>query len=128
CDFYAVSGHKMYGPTGIGFLYAKEYLLENMPPYQSGGEMIKTVEFDETVFNELPYKFEAGTPNIAGAIALGAAIDFINETDYERIAAHESELLAYATDKLLATGNVRIVGTAAEKASVVSFLIDGAHP
>jgi cysteine desulfurase/selenocysteine lyase len=128
CDFYAVSGHKMYGPTGIGFLYAKEYLLENMPPYQSGGEMIKTVEFDETVFNDLPYKFEAGTPNIAGAIALGAAIDFINQTEHENIAAHEKELLAYSTDKLLSTGFVKIIGTAGNKASVISFLIDGTHP
>ena len=128
CDFYAVSGHKMFGPTGIGFLYGKEYLLENMPPYQSGGEMIKTVEFDETVFNELPYKFEAGTPNIAGVIALGSAIDFINETGHENISAYEKELLAYATDRLLSTGFVRIIGTAKDKASVISFLIDGTHP
>ena len=116
CDFYAVSGHKMYGPTGIGFLYGKEYLLENMPPYQSGGEMIKTVEFDETVFNELPYKFEAGTPNIAGAIALGSAIDFINEVGHENIASHEKMILDYATEKLLETGFVKIIGTAEKKA------------
>lgn len=127
CDFYAMSGHKMFGPTGIGIFYGKEYLLENMPPYQSGGEMIKTVEFDETVFNDLPFKFEAGTPNIAGAIALGAAIDFINSSGYD-FTSHEKELLDYTTDKLLETGYVKLIGTADKKASVISFLIDGVHP
>ncbi len=128
CDFLAFSGHKVYGPTGIGILYAKEKLLEEMLPYQSGGEMIKSVTYEGTVFNELPYKFEAGTPNIEGAIGLGAAIDFVNRTGQENILIHENALLKYATEKLQQTGGIRFIGTAGDKASVISFLIDGVHP
>ena len=128
CDFLAFSGHKVYGPTGIGILYAKEKFLESMPPYQSGGEMIKSVTYDKTVFNDLPYKFEAGTPNIEGAIGLGAAIDFINGTGYENISAYENDLLNYANEKLNEVGGIRFIGTAKEKASVISFLVDGVHP
>lgn len=128
CDFLSFSGHKVYGPTGIGILYAKEKYLNEMRPYQSGGEMIKSVSYNETVFNELPYKFEAGTPNIEGAIALGAAIDFVNRIGYENISLHENELLNYANEKLEEAGGIRFLGTAKNKASVVSFLIDGVHP
>ena len=128
CDFLAFSGHKVYGPTGIGILYAKEKFLERMRPYQSGGEMIKSVTYDRTVFNELPYKFEAGTPNIEGAIGLGAAIDFVNRTGQENIYRHETVLLNYCNDKLNETGGIRIIGTAKDKASVVSFLVEGVHP
>ncbi len=128
CDFFAFSGHKVYGPTGIGILYAKEKLLENMKPYQSGGEMIKTVTYDKTVFNELPYKFEAGTPNIEGAIGLGAAVDFVNGLGHENIALHESELLDYGNRKLEELGGIRFIGTAKDKAGVISFLVDGVHP
>lgn len=127
-DFIAFSGHKMYGPTGIGILYAKEKFLESMQPYQSGGEMIKEVSYDNTIFNELPYKFEAGTPNIEGAIALGAAIDFINRVGYENISAHEVDLLNYANESLKKIGGIKFIGTAKNKASVVSFLVDGVHP
>lgn len=128
CDFLAFSGHKMYGPTGIGVLYAKEKYLEAMMPYQYGGEMIKSVSYEKTVFNELPFKFEAGTPNIAGAIALGSATDFILNTGFDKIAAHENELLSYCINKLSEIGGIRIIGTAKEKAGVVSFLVDGVHP
>ncbi|MBK8551144.1 MAG: cysteine desulfurase [Ignavibacteria bacterium] len=128
CDFLAFSGHKVFGPTGIGILYAKEKFLEKMLPYKSGGEMIKSVTYNETVFNDLPYKFEAGTPNIEGAIGLGAAIDFIKRIGYENISAQENELLDYANEKLGEAGGIRFIGTAKNKASVVSFLIEGVHP
>ena len=127
-DFYAFSGHKIYGPTGVGVLYGKKDLLNAMPPYMGGGEMIKEVTFEKTTYNELPYKFEAGTPNIADVIALKAAIDYINTIGKENIAAHEDALLAYATERLLKIEGLRIIGTAKEKVSVVSFVIDGIHP
>jgi cysteine desulfurase/selenocysteine lyase len=128
CDFFAFSGHKMYGPTGIGVLYAKKKYLEIMPPYQGGGDMIKTVTFEKTIYNDLPHKFEAGTPNIADTIGLGAAIDYINETGYENISYHENELLKYGTEKLTEFPEIRIIGTAKYKASVISFLIGDIHP
>lgn len=128
CDFLAFSGHKVYGPTGIGILYAKEKFLDMMLPYQSGGEMIRTVTYDKTDYNELPYKFEAGTPNIEGAVALGAAIDFVNEIGLDNISRHESELLEYGSRKLEDLGGISIIGTAKEKAGVISFLVDGVHP
>lgn len=127
CDFYCISSHKMYGPTGTGILYGKKELLEKMPPYMGGGEMIKEVTFTKTTFNDLPYKFEAGTPNIADVIALKEAILFINELGMENIAAHEEELLNYAVKKLSAIPAVRLVGTASEKVSVQSFVIEGIH-
>jgi cysteine desulfurase/selenocysteine lyase len=127
CDFYCISGHKMYGPTGAGFLYGKKKLLEVMHPYQAGGEMISDVRFEKTTYNSLPYKFEAGTPNIADVVALKAAIDFINETGKPAMARYEQELLEYATAKVGALKGVRLVGTAAEKVSVVSFVLDGIH-
>jgi cysteine desulfurase/selenocysteine lyase len=127
CDFYAFSGHKMYGPTGIGVLYGKRALLDAMPPYQGGGEMILTVSFDGTLYNGLPYKFEAGTPNITGAVALGAAIDYLSRLDFHAVAAHEQALLAYATEQVLTFPGARIVGTAAHKAGVLSFVLDGIH-
>jgi len=128
CDFYAFSGHKIFGPTGIGILYGKKELLEQMPPYQGGGDMIKSVTFEKTLFNDLPYKFEAGTPNIAGAIGLGEALRYVNEVGLERIAAHENELLEYATGKVSAVEGVRLIGTAKQKAGVLSFVIDEVHP
>jgi cysteine desulfurase/selenocysteine lyase len=128
CDFYALSGHKMLGPTGIGVLYATSSLLEAMPPYQSGGDMIRSVTFERTLFNTLPYKFEAGTPDISGAIALGAAIGYLTQVGLERIAAHEHELLAYGTELLSRIPGVRLIGTAREKAGILSFVVDGVHP
>jgi len=128
CDFLGFSGHKVFAPTGIGVLYGKEKLLQAMPPYMGGGEMIKTVSFSGTTYNDLPYKFEAGTPNIEAGIVLGEAIDFINEVGIENIAAAEQELLKYSTDKLLEIEGLRIVGTAPEKSSVVSFLVGEIHP
>ncbi len=128
CDFYALSGHKMYGPTGIGVLYAKEEILEAMPPYQGGGDMIYSVTFDKTEYNVLPYKFEAGTPHISGAIGLAAAVDFLEEIGLDNIAAKEADLLAYATDKLSEIEGLRIIGQADNKGAVVSFVIDGVHP
>jgi len=128
CDFYAFSGHKLCGPTGIGVLYGREGILDDMPPWQGGGDMILTVSFERTTYNHLPYKFEAGTPNIAGAVALGAAIDYVEGVGLDRIAAHEADLLAYATEKLAAVRGLTIIGTAPEKASLVSFVIDGVHP
>jgi cysteine desulfurase/selenocysteine lyase len=127
-DFYVFSGHKVYGPTGIGVLYGKLALLDAMPPYQGGGDMIRSVTFEKTLYNDLPYKFEAGTPNIGGAIGLGAAIDYINHLGIENIAAHEHDLLTYGTESLSAIPGVHIIGTAAEKAAVISFVIDGIHP
>ncbi len=127
CDFYVFSGHKMYGPTGIGVLYGKEKWLNAMPPYMGGGDMIKTVSFEKTVYNELPFKFEAGTANYIDAIALGTAIDYINNIGLENIAEYEHELLKYATEKLLSIDGLKIYGTADNKSSVISFLIDGIH-
>jgi cysteine desulfurase/selenocysteine lyase len=128
CDFYAFSGHKLYGPTGIGVLYGKARLLEAMPPYQGGGDMISSVTFAKTTYNVLPYKFEAGTPNIAGTIGLGAAIDYVNGIGLDAIATHEQDLLEYATEALLAIPGIRIIGTAKEKAGAISFVLDGVHP
>lgn len=128
CDFYVFSAHKLFGPTGLGVLYGKEDLLESMPPYQGGGEMIETVSFAGTTFNQLPYKFEAGTPDIAGAIGLGAAIDYVQSLDRIAAAEHEQALLAYAEEKARATAGLTLVGTAPHKTSVMSFLIEGAHP
>jgi cysteine desulfurase/selenocysteine lyase len=128
CDFLAFSGHKMFGPTGIGALYGKRKLLEALPPYQGGGDMILTVSFDGTTYNALPYKFEAGTPNITGAVGLGAAIDYLEQIDFREIAAHEHALLEHATERLLAgIPGARLIGTARNKASVLSFVIDGIH-
>jgi cysteine desulfurase / selenocysteine lyase len=128
CDFYTLSGHKMFGPTGIGVLYGKEALLSAMPPYQGGGDMIASVTFEKTEYNRLPYKFEAGTPHIAGVIGLGAAVDYLTGIDAAGRMAHEDDLLAYATDKLGGLPRVRIVGTAREKTSVLSFVMEGVHP
>jgi cysteine desulfurase/selenocysteine lyase len=127
CDFYTISSHKMYGPTGIGALYGRRELLEKMPPYQGGGDMIASVTFEKTEYNVLPYKFEAGTPNIEGVIAFGAAIDFIERIGIERIAAHEADLLAYATEQISQIPGVTIIGRAANKASVLSFVLEGVH-
>ncbi len=127
-DFFVFSGHKLFGPTGIGVLYGKEALLEKMPPYQGGGDMIRTVSFEKTRYNDLPYKFEAGTPHIAGAIGLGAAVDYVAEVGLSRIEAYEKDLLAYATETLSAVPGLKIIGTAREKASVVSFVLDDIHP
>lgn len=128
CDFYAFSGHKMFGPTGTGVLYGKEALLDTMPPYQGGGDMILEVSFSGTTYNELPYKFEAGTPNIAGVIGLGAAVDYLQSVGLVNIAQHEERLLAYMTAKLAEIDGIRLIGTAARKASVQSFLVDDIHP
>ena len=128
CDFYAFSGHKLYGPTGVGILYGKAKLLEQLPPYQGGGDMIRAVTFEKSQYNTIPYRFEAGTPNIAGGIGLGAAIDYVNGIGLDRIAAYEHELLEYATRKVEAIPGVRIIGTAREKAGVLSFVMDAAHP
>jgi cysteine desulfurase / selenocysteine lyase len=128
CDFYAFSGHKLYGPDGIGVLYGREALLEAMPPWQGGGEMILSVRFDGTTYNQLPFKFEAGTPHISGAVGLAAAIDYVDDVGLERIAAWERELLAHATARLSAIDGLTIIGTARHKASLVSFVVDGVHP
>jgi cysteine desulfurase/selenocysteine lyase len=128
CDFYVFSGHKLYGPTGIGVLYGKAALLEAMPPYQGGGDMISSVSFEKTTYNTLPYKFEAGTPHIAGAIGLGAAIDYLREVGRETVSAHEQHLLDYATAAVAAVPGIRLVGTAQERAGVLSFVMDEAHP
>ncbi len=127
-DFYALSGHKMVGPTGIGILYGKSKLLNAVPPYQGGGDMVKTVTFEKTTYADLPYKFEAGTPNIAGGIGLGAAVDYLNRIGLDRIAAYEHELLLYGTQALAEIPGLKIIGTAREKAAVLSFVIDGIHP
>lgn len=128
CDFYAFSGHKLYGPTGIGVLYGRESLLQQMPPWQGGGDMILTVSIEQTTYNELPWKFEAGTPNIAGAIGLGAALEYVESIGRERIAAHEQMLLRLATSQLSALPYVRVIGTAPVKAAVLSFTMEGVHP
>jgi cysteine desulfurase/selenocysteine lyase len=128
CDFYAFSGHKVYGPSGVGALYGKAALLDAMPPWQGGGDMIASVSFEKTTWNELPYKFEAGTPNIAGGIALGAAIEWMEGIGKDAIEAHEADLLGYGTEVLRAIPGLRIVGTAKEKAGVLSFVLDGIHP
>jgi cysteine desulfurase/selenocysteine lyase len=128
CDFYAFSGHKIYGPTGIGVLYAKRRWLEEFPPYQGGGDMIRHVTFERTLYNDVPYKFEAGTPNIAGAIGLKAALEYVQQCGLERIAAHEHELLHYATERLQELPGVRFIGTAQRKAAIISFVIEGVHP
>jgi cysteine desulfurase/selenocysteine lyase len=127
-DFYAFSGHKLFGPTGIGILYGKTRLLNAMPPYQGGGDMIRTVTFEKTTYNDLPYKFEAGTPNIAGGIGLGAALDYVTRIGLDKIAAHEHDLLLYATEALARIPGLRLIGTAREKAAVLSFVIEGIHP
>lgn len=128
CDFYVFSGHKLFGPTGIGVLYGRLDLLEQMPPYQGGGEMIETVSFDGSTWNQLPYKFEAGTPDIAGAIGLAAAVEYLNAQDRKVLAAHEDALLAYATEKALQVPGLKIIGTAPSKAAVLGFVLEGAHP
>ncbi len=128
CDFYVFSGHKICGPTGIGILYGKEEWLRKLPPYQGGGEMIATVTFEKTTYADLPHKFEAGTPNIEGGIVLGIAIDYLNEIGFDNIASYENELLAYATEKLLAIEGLKIYGTSKAKTSVISFNIEGIHP
>jgi cysteine desulfurase/selenocysteine lyase len=128
CDFYVLSGHKVFAPTGVGALYGRSSLLADMPPYQTGGEMIREVTFEKTTFREPPARFEAGTPNVAGAIGLGAAIDYVNELGIERIAGHDRDLLAYATQQLGAVPGLRLIGNAAEKIGVLSFALEGVHP
>jgi len=128
CDFYVFSGHKLYGPTGVGVLYGKQSHLEAMPPYQGGGDMIRKVTFAETEYNTLPYKFEAGTPDISGVIALGAAIDYLTAIGMDNIAAYEAELLSYATEKALAIKGLRIIGEAEHKGAILSFVLDKIHP
>jgi cysteine desulfurase / selenocysteine lyase len=127
CDFYAFSGHKMFGPTGIGVLYGRRELLDRMPPYQGGGDMISLVTFEKTHYNVLPYKFEAGTPHIAGGIGLGAAVEYLSGLDWDQVVAHEDDVLAYATEKLAAIDGLRIIGTAKRKAGVLSFVLDDIH-
>ena len=128
CDFYAFSGHKLYGPTGIGVLYGKEKWLNKMKPYQGGGEMIQSVSFEKTTFNELPFKFEAGTPNFTGTIGLGAAIDYLNQFDWDTIISYEQELMEYATSELKKIDGLKIFGESINKCSVISFLVDNIHP
>jgi len=128
CDFCVFSGHKVFGPTGIGVLYGKEQLLEEMPPWQGGGDMIRSVTFAKTTYNDLPYKFEAGTPDIAGVIGLGAAIDYLDQIGMDAVAAHEHDLLEYGTRALESISGLRLIGTAREKAGILSFVIDGVHP
>lgn len=127
CDFYCISSHKMYGPTGTGILYGKKEILESMPPYMGGGEMIRNVSFEKTTFNDLPYKFEAGTPNIADVVAWNEAITFINDLGKDQIAEHEEELLSYATEKLSGIERVKLIGTAKDKVAVQSFIVEGIH-
>lgn len=128
CDFYAFSGHKIYGPTGVGVLYGKSELLDSMPPYQGGGDMIASVTFEKTVYNRLPHRFEAGTPNIAGVIGLGAALEYVNAIGLENIAAREHQLLTYANAALSSIPGLRLIGTARDKAAVLSFVLEGVHP
>jgi cysteine desulfurase / selenocysteine lyase len=128
CDFYAFSGHKVFGPTGVGVLYGRAPLLEAMPPYQGGGDMIRSVSFDETRYNDVPYKFEAGTPHIAGVVGLAAAIDYLTSVGGDRVAAHEHDLLVYGTERLSEIAGLRLKGTAPRKAGILSFVVDGIHP
>ena len=128
CDFYCFSGHKMYAPMGVGVMYGREEILNQLPPYQGGGEMIKTVTFERTTYNELPFRFEAGTPSVGDVLGLGAAIDFMQQQGIENIGKHEEELLEYATQRLSAIPGIRIYGTAPHKAGVISFLLGSAHP
>ena len=128
CDFYAFSGHKLFGPSGVGVLYGKAELLEAMPPYQGGGEMILTVSFEKSTFAEIPHKFEAGTPDIAGVVGLGAAVEYVTRIGLDRIVAYESELLDHGTKLLTSIPGVRLIGTAERKASILSFVVDGVHP
>jgi len=128
CDFYTFSSHKIFGPTGVGALYGKTRWLEALPPYQGGGDMIRSVSFEKTLYNALPYKFEAGTPNIGATIGLGAAIDYVTALGYKSMARHEHDLLAYSTERLSEIPGLRIIGTAREKASVISFVLEGIHP
>ena len=128
CDFYVFTGHKLYGPTGIGVLYGREALLEQMPPYQGGGDMIRSVTFENTTYADLPHKFEAGTPHIAGAVGLGAAVDYVQRIGFDALAPHEADLLAYGTAALAEVKGLRIIGTAARKASILAFVMKGAHP
>ena len=128
CDFYVATGHKLYGPTGIGLLYGKAEHLEEMPPYQGGGDIVSSVTFEKTTYNEIPYKFEAGTPHIAGAIGLGAALDYLTGLGFDQVVLHERELLAYATDALQQIPGLKLIGTASEKASILSFVMEGIHP
>ena len=128
CDFYVFTGHKLYGPTGIGVLYGREALLEQMPPYQGGGDMIRSVTFEKTTYADLPHKFEAGTPHIAGAVGLGAAVDYVQHIGFDALAPHEADLLAYGTAALSEVKGLRLIGTAANKASILAFVMKGAHP
>jgi cysteine desulfurase/selenocysteine lyase len=128
CDFYAFSGHKVFGPSGVGVLWGKSEHLEAMPPYQGGGEMILSVSFEETLFKEIPYKFEAGTPDIAGVVGLGAALDYVTEVGLDAVAAHESELLGYATEAVSHVPGLLLIGTAPRKASILSFVVEAVHP
>ena len=128
CDFYVFSGHKVYAPTGIGVLYGKQELLEAMPPYQGGGDMISSVTFEKTLYNRLPHKFEAGTPHVSGTIGLGAALDYVTSVGLDRIARHEKEVLAYGTRRLLKIPGLRLIGTAREKEGILSFVLEGIHP
>ena len=128
CDFYVFTGHKLYGPTGIGVLYGREALLESMPPYQGGGDMIRSVTFEKTTYADLPNKFEAGTPHIAGAVGLGAAVDYVSGIGFDKITRHEKDLLEYGTAALLEIPGLRLIGTASNKASILAFVLKGAHP
>ena len=128
CDFYVCTGHKLYGPTGVGVLYGKEAILESMPPYQGGGDMIRSVSFEKTTYADLPQKFEAGTPNIAGVVGLGAAVKYLKNIGFSRIETHESDLLTYGTDALSSVPGLRLIGTADDKASILSFVMSGVHP
>jgi cysteine desulfurase / selenocysteine lyase len=128
CDFYVFSGHKIYAPTGIGILYGKAELLEAMPPYQGGGDMISSVTFEKTLYNRLPHKFEAGTPHVSGAIGLGAALEYVNSIGLDRIARHEKQVLAHGTKRLLEIPGLRLIGTATEKEGILSFMLEGIHP
>ncbi len=128
CDFYTISGHKMFGPSGVGVLYGREALLEKMPPYQGGGDMIASVTFEKTTYNRLPFRFEAGTPNIAGVVGLGAAMDYVTDVGLDAISAYEEELLDYGTEQLRSVPGLRLIGEARHKASVLSFVLDGIHP
>jgi cysteine desulfurase/selenocysteine lyase len=128
CDFFVFSGHKMYGPMGIGVVYGRREILESMPPYQGGGDMIASVTFEKTTYNTLPHRFEAGTPNVAGVVGLGTAVDYMERVGLPAIATHERDLVAYASERLSSIPGIRLIGTAQDKVSVVSFVLDGVHP